>query len=255
MTRALGPGATLGVLGSGQLGRMLAIAARRMGYRVHTFSPAQDSPTGQVADVEVTASYEDLDALRAFARRVDAVTFAFENIPIEAIDAVEELAPVRPSGMALMSNSEADVQLWKLSRDPAHVAKGKETFDAICSACHAKDLTAKIGGVPLPDCVKLGFFSQEQLDAMIKRTRGGGGEIVALLGTGSAFYAPAASAIAMAESYHETGGTAHREPCNAGAHVLSFTRALRSTESRRIADRLPRLDPLSTLHVRDSGRK
>ncbi len=58
-----------------------------------------------------------------------------------------------------------------------------------------------IGGVPLPDCVKLGMFSQEQLDAMIKRTRGGGGEIVALLGNGSAFYAPAASAISMAESY------------------------------------------------------
>jgi len=58
-----------------------------------------------------------------------------------------------------------------------------------------------IGGVPLPDCVKLGMFSQEQLAAMIKRTRGGGGEIVALLGNGSAFYAPAASAIAMAESY------------------------------------------------------
>jgi malate dehydrogenase len=58
-----------------------------------------------------------------------------------------------------------------------------------------------IGGVPLPECVKLGMFSQDQLDAMIKRTRGGGGEIVALLGTGSAFYAPAASAIAMADSY------------------------------------------------------
>ena len=58
-----------------------------------------------------------------------------------------------------------------------------------------------IGGVPLPDCIKLGMFTQDQLDAMIKRTRGGGGEIVALLGTGSAFYAPAASAIAMAESY------------------------------------------------------
>ena len=58
-----------------------------------------------------------------------------------------------------------------------------------------------IGGVPLPDCVKLGMFTHEQLDAMIKRTRGGGGEIVALFGTGSAFYAPAASAIAMAESY------------------------------------------------------
>lgn len=58
-----------------------------------------------------------------------------------------------------------------------------------------------IGGVSLPDCVKLGFFSQESLDTIIKRTRGGGGEIVSLLGTGSAFYAPAASAIAIAESY------------------------------------------------------
>ena len=58
-----------------------------------------------------------------------------------------------------------------------------------------------IGGVPLPDCIKLGMFTQAQLDAMIKRTRGGGGEIVALLKTGSAYYAPATSAIAMAESF------------------------------------------------------
>jgi len=60
---------------------------------------------------------------------------------------------------------------------------------------------SSIGGVPLPDCVKQGFFTQEELDAMVKRTRGGGGEIVALLETGSAFYAPAESAIAMAKSY------------------------------------------------------
>jgi 5-(carboxyamino)imidazole ribonucleotide synthase len=101
VTRIIGPGAALGVLGSGQLGRMFAIAARRMGYRVHTFSPADDTPTGQVADVEVTASYDDLDALRAFARQVEVVTFEFENVPIEAIDAIEEHAPVRPSGVAL----------------------------------------------------------------------------------------------------------------------------------------------------------
>jgi 5-(carboxyamino)imidazole ribonucleotide synthase len=101
VSRVIGPGAALGVLGSGQLGRMFAIAARRMGYRVHTFSPEDDSPTGQVADVEVTAPYDDLDALRTFARGVDVVTFEFENVPIEAVDAIEELAPVRPSGVAL----------------------------------------------------------------------------------------------------------------------------------------------------------
>jgi 5-(carboxyamino)imidazole ribonucleotide synthase len=99
--RVIAPGAALGVLGGSQLGRMFAMAARRMGYRVHTFSPEDDSPAGQAADLEVTASYEDLDALRAFARGVEVVTFEFENVPIEAIDAVEALAPVRPSGVAL----------------------------------------------------------------------------------------------------------------------------------------------------------
>ena len=101
MTRVIAPGSALGVLGGGQLGRMFAIAARRMGYRVHTFSPEEDTPTGQVADLEVVADYEDLDALRAFARQCDVVTFEFENVPIDAIDAIEELAPVRPCGVAL----------------------------------------------------------------------------------------------------------------------------------------------------------
>jgi 5-(carboxyamino)imidazole ribonucleotide synthase len=101
VTRVIAPGAALGVLGGGQLGRMFAIAARRMGYRVHAFSPEDDAPAGQAADLEVTASYEDLDALRTFARGVDVVTFEFENVPIEAIDAIEALAPVRPSGLAL----------------------------------------------------------------------------------------------------------------------------------------------------------
>ena len=68
VNRVILPGATIGVLGSGQLGRMMAIAARRMGYRVHTLSPGEDTPTGQVADLEITADYEDLDAMRAFAQ-------------------------------------------------------------------------------------------------------------------------------------------------------------------------------------------
>src|SRR2546423_1972854 len=95
------PGAKIGVLGSGQLGRMFAMAARRMGYLVHTLSPDSDTPTGQVADVEVTASYDDLDAVRAFAREVEVVTFEFENVPAATVQAVAELVPVRPSGAAL----------------------------------------------------------------------------------------------------------------------------------------------------------
>ncbi|MBI4905839.1 MAG: 5-(carboxyamino)imidazole ribonucleotide synthase [Acidobacteria bacterium] len=95
------PGAAIGVLGSGQLGRMFAIAARRMGYRVHTFSPEADTPTGQVSDVEVTASYDDLDEVRRFASNVRVVTFEFENVPAATAAAAAERAPVRPAGAVL----------------------------------------------------------------------------------------------------------------------------------------------------------
>ncbi|HVF48529.1 MAG TPA: 5-(carboxyamino)imidazole ribonucleotide synthase [Pyrinomonadaceae bacterium] len=95
------PGATIGVLGSGQLGRMFAIAARRMGYRVHTFSPDSDTPTGQVADLEFENSYDDLDAVRRFARGVRVVTFEFENVPAATVEAASAFAPVRPSGAVL----------------------------------------------------------------------------------------------------------------------------------------------------------
>lgn len=95
------PGSTIGVLGSGQLGRMFAIAARRMGYRVHTFSPDQDTPTGQIADEEIIASYDDLDAVRNFARNVSIVTFEFENVSSAAVEAASEFALVRPGGHVL----------------------------------------------------------------------------------------------------------------------------------------------------------
>jgi len=95
------PGAALGVLGSGQLGRMFAIAARRMGYRVHTFSPDADTPTGQVSDIEVIAPYDDLDAVRRFAAGVSVVTFEFENVPAPTAAAAAEYAPVRPRGEVL----------------------------------------------------------------------------------------------------------------------------------------------------------
>ena len=100
-SKSILPGAAVGVLGSGQLGRMFAISARRMGYRVHTFSPDSDTPTGQVADVEITAPYEDLDRVRAFASAVSVVTFEFENVPAPTAAAAAERAPVRPAGQVL----------------------------------------------------------------------------------------------------------------------------------------------------------
>jgi 5-(carboxyamino)imidazole ribonucleotide synthase len=100
------PGAAIGVLGSGQLGRMFAIAARRMGYRVHTFSPDQDTPTGHIADVEVVAPYDDLDAVEDFARSVAVVTFEFENVPAPTAEAANRRAPVRPDGAILHTTQQ-----------------------------------------------------------------------------------------------------------------------------------------------------
>ena len=101
MTQIIPPGSTLGVLGSGQLGRMFTIAARRLGYRVHVFSPDDDTPTGQVADVEIRAAYDDLDAVAEFARGVDVVTFEFENVLLSTAETAERFAPVRPNGAVL----------------------------------------------------------------------------------------------------------------------------------------------------------
>jgi 5-(carboxyamino)imidazole ribonucleotide synthase len=95
------PNSTIGVFGSGQLGRMFAIEARKMGYRVHTFSPDTDTPTGQVADFETSADYEDLDAVKKFARSVDVVTFEFENVPSVTVEAAAEFVEVHPKGEIL----------------------------------------------------------------------------------------------------------------------------------------------------------
>jgi 5-(carboxyamino)imidazole ribonucleotide synthase len=101
------PGSTIGVFGSGQLGRMLALAARAMGYRIHTFSPERDSPTGQVADREVCAPYADLYAVRDFVRQVAVVTFEFENVAAEVAQvAEEEGVPVRPGGWVLHTTQQ-----------------------------------------------------------------------------------------------------------------------------------------------------
>lgn len=101
------PGSTIGVFGSGQLGRMLALAGRAMGYRVATFSPERDSPTGQVADVEIAASYDDLDAVRHFVQVVDVVTFEFENVAAHVAQiAAEAGVPVRPGGHVLHTTQQ-----------------------------------------------------------------------------------------------------------------------------------------------------
>ena len=97
----LPPGSTIGILGGGQLGRMSALAAARLGYRCHVFAPEADSPGMQVAAARTIAPYEDAAALAAFAAAVDVVTFEFENVPAATLDILAPLVPCRPGVEAL----------------------------------------------------------------------------------------------------------------------------------------------------------
>lgn len=101
MSDPLVPGQTIGILGGGQLGRMLAMAAARLGFHVHVYEPGANPPAGEVAQTTTTASYEDENALRAFAQSVDVVTYEFENVPAAALDLIEAQVPIRPNRQAL----------------------------------------------------------------------------------------------------------------------------------------------------------
>jgi 5-(carboxyamino)imidazole ribonucleotide synthase len=160
---AILPGATLGVLGSGQLGRMFALAARRLGYRVHTFSPDSDTPTGQAADVEITAPYEDLGAVRAFARGVSVVTFEFENVPAATAAAAAERVPVRPAGAVLHTTQQR-------LREKSFLAGAGLPVAPFAAVRSRADLEAGIARVGLPAVLKSAAFGydgkgQARLDA------------------------------------------------------------------------------------------
>jgi 5-(carboxyamino)imidazole ribonucleotide synthase len=163
------PGATIGVLGSGQLGRMMALEARRMGYRVHTLSPGVDTPTGQVADLEVSAEYEDLDAIRAFAHGVDIITFEFENVATDAADAAAEIVPVRPSGAALHVTQQR-------AREKGFLADRGFPVTPFAQAASLDELAVALGTVGLPAIVKTAAFGydgkgQHRIDAIEEADR------------------------------------------------------------------------------------
>ncbi|MEM1351537.1 MAG: 5-(carboxyamino)imidazole ribonucleotide synthase [Pseudomonadota bacterium] len=101
MAEPLAPGSSIGILGGGQLGRMLSVAASRLGFVCHIFEPGAEPPAGHMAHRVTRASYSDTDALARFAESVDVVTYEFENIPTDALDTIETLRPIRPGREAL----------------------------------------------------------------------------------------------------------------------------------------------------------
>ena len=115
MSDPLAPGAVIGILGGGQLGRMLSVAAARLGFRCHIFEPGANPPAGHVAEKVITAPYEDEAALLAFAEGVDIITYEFENIPTAALDLLEAHKPIRPGRRALAVSQDRLVEKAFLS--------------------------------------------------------------------------------------------------------------------------------------------
>ncbi len=122
MTSPLSPGATVGILGGGQLGRMLSMAAARLGLKTHIFEPLANPPAGDVAACVTTAPYDDTAALTEFANSVDVITFEFENIPTAALDILESIRPVRPRRNALAVSQDRMAEKKFLTSLGLHVA-------------------------------------------------------------------------------------------------------------------------------------
>ncbi|SEN88862.1 5-(carboxyamino)imidazole ribonucleotide synthase [Palleronia pelagia] len=110
MTDALPPGSTIGILGGGQLGRMLSVAASRLGYKTCIFEPAGDCPASHVANFHLKAGYDDAEALARFAEATDVITYEFENIPTDALDILERHRPIRPGREALRVSQDRLVE-------------------------------------------------------------------------------------------------------------------------------------------------
>ena len=141
------PGSTIGVLGGGQLGRMLALAAKRMGYAVHVLSPERDSPAGQVADLAIEAEYDNVEVVERFARNVDVVTFEFENVPLAAAEAAARHAPVRPGG-GVLHTTQNRVREKAFLRDAGVPHARVETVESL------DQLRAALGRIGVPAVLK-----------------------------------------------------------------------------------------------------
>ncbi|HLO76315.1 MAG TPA: 5-(carboxyamino)imidazole ribonucleotide synthase [Magnetospirillum sp.] len=155
----LPPGGTIGIIGGGQLGRMSALAAARLGYRVHVFCPESDSPTEQVAAAATVAEYTDLAALEAFARAVDVVTFEFENIPAESVRLLASLVPVRPSWRVL------EVAQDRVAEKTFFNSIGIETapWAPVSSAAELKDAVARLGRPAVLKTNRFGYDGKGQV--------------------------------------------------------------------------------------------
>jgi len=155
-------GATIGILGGGQLGRMLAVAAARLGFRTHIYDSGANPPAGDVAHAVTTAPYDDLAALRAFGLAVDVITYEFENIPTAALDLLEILKPIRPSRQALATAQDRLLEKGFLTGLGIACAP----YAAVAKASDLDGAIATIGTPAILKTTRLGYDGKGQMRLM-----------------------------------------------------------------------------------------
>ena len=160
--QALPPGSTIGILGGGQLGRMLAQAAARLGLKCHILAPEHDSPAFHVSAAHIIAQYTDHSALLEFAAEVDAITYEFENVPVEAVAFLEKLKPVRPGSKALKVAQDR-LQEKSLARELGALTA---EFRSVTSEAELRHGVREIGLPAVLKTTRLGYDGKGQTKIM-----------------------------------------------------------------------------------------
>jgi 5-(carboxyamino)imidazole ribonucleotide synthase len=172
----LSPGATIGILGGGQLGRMLSVAGSRLGFQCHIYEPGPNPPAGHVAARVTTASYDDIAALRAFAQSVDVITYEFENVPAASLDALEAIRPIRPNRRALAVSQD------RIAEKDFLTGLGLTTapYARVTDAASLDAALARIGAPAILKTTRLGYDGKGQ--ARIKAQGDAAGALAAMHG-------------------------------------------------------------------------
>jgi 5-(carboxyamino)imidazole ribonucleotide synthase len=155
----VGPGAVIGILGGGQLGRMIAMAAARLGYRCHILTPEAASPATQVTGMVTVASYGDTSALERFAASVDVVTMEFENLPVETLAILARTRPVHPSPLVLATCQDRGAEKAFLSRIGAPVAP----YVMVDGAAQLEPALAELGRPAILKTTRWGYDGKGQV--------------------------------------------------------------------------------------------
>ncbi len=156
---SLPPGSRIGILGGGQLGRMLSLAAAPLGYACHIFGPEADPPAGQVADRVTIADYYDESALLAFARDVNLVTLEFENVPAFCVEFLASIIPVRPGPSSLATAQDRLIE----KEFASSIGAGTAPYRAIDSISDLQTAMAQIGPLAVLKTRRMGYDGRGQI--------------------------------------------------------------------------------------------